>query len=624
MKLLTPPYVRKLNSNNEMMEYLDMSLVNIGANDIRNDVAEGATPFAEIAKSQNTVDFTSRVTLIRTTGKEVGLMAIAYLTGIHRALDFPKEECDEEMEEQYEEMFCDDEDFCDDCDEGWLDSYYRLPIIEASEANYDDKSTLYQNGGNQLYAMNTGYVKPEPYWKEQHSGPIILVNETYGFQSMLNAEDIISRFETNRRIYWLEIESCMDEDIEDEVNPNLLSMIVRNDATVFRLDHSESREKEYLHKIMKQMAENCEMSFASDFPQELFIDKIYTIFRDMRADFIDKLIRRAKNRNEKAEIGNETFGLIGKIAGKNGKLRGWKLLDSMVGMESVKHQVNSLVNAMKIAKKRRSLGYETDVPMVVGFLGAPGTSKTTVAQALSDIMFDEGILKGQRFLSTTGAGLEGRYLGETQHRIREMFANNDVIFIDEAYSLASDVEKDLYAKQALATLCCELEDALRNGNKLVILAGYGGSESADEDNPMKAFLESNPGIKSRISCSIEFKSYSAKETTDIFFGICRKNKYQIADDERERIEKELISYFGERAKDRAFGNGREARALVAEASRCAGERILSEGKNIGELTESELQSLCCSDVIRAIQMSVEMRKAQEGKGERKTQIAGFA
>ncbi len=46
-------------------------------------------------------------------------------------------------------------------------------------------------------------------------------------------------------------------------------------------------------------------------------------------------------------------------------------------------------------------------------LGAPGTAKTTVAEILGDILKEERLLKGNRFISINGAELKGKFVGWT-------------------------------------------------------------------------------------------------------------------------------------------------------------------------------------------------------------------
>ena len=77
-----------------------------------------------------------------------------------------------------------------------------------------------------------------------------------------------------------------------------------------------------------------------------------------------------------------------------------------------------------------------------------------------------------------------------------------VLFIDEAYALAKDVNTSHgFGKEAIDTLLKAMED--HREDLIVILAGY-----TDE---MEGFLNTNPGLRSRIPNRIEFKDYSVDE-----------------------------------------------------------------------------------------------------------------
>ena len=54
----------------------------------------------------------------------------------------------------------------------------------------------------------------------------------------------------------------------------------------------------------------------------------------------------------------------------------------------------------------------------------------------------------------------------------------------------------------MGQLCIELENL--PADHVVVFAGYGG----DHDNRMRAFLNANPGLASRITKTIQFDPYS--------------------------------------------------------------------------------------------------------------------
>ena len=106
-------------------------------------------------------------------------------------------------------------------------------------------------------------------------------------------------------------------------------------------------------------------------------------------------------------------------------------------------------------------------------LGAPGTAKTTVAKLMGKIMEEEKLLPGSQFTCVNGAELKGMYVGHSAPKTKALFEENDIIVIDEAYSLTGDrSEPDSFSREAIAQLVIELEEHAED--KLVIFAGYGG------------------------------------------------------------------------------------------------------------------------------------------------------
>jgi len=282
----------------------------------------------------------------------------------------------------------------------------------------------------------------------------------------------------------------------------------------------------------------------------------------------------------------------------------------LAGMQSVKEKLKSFVDVRKYNKLRSKMGIKSNTATAaLLFVGPPGTAKTTVAQALAEIMFDEGLLPSKRFTSVTGTGLQGQYLGSTSYRVREIFRDNDVIFIDEAYSLTEHSGKNMYADEALAELCVCLEDAQRRQNKVVIFAGYGGSTSKGDANRMQQFLNANPGIKSRVSDTIEFPGLDEKEAVDVFYAIASQNGYVLSEDEKAGISGELEGFFKSRLKDKSFGNGRECRNLMAEAVKMAASRLMRDSE---KLEESQMRSLTVSDIKKAIDSMQDMELARNG------------
>lgn len=299
-------------------------------------------------------------------------------------------------------------------------------------------------------------------------------------------------------------------------------------------------------------------------------------------------------------MGNEDFKFIDhflreKSVGESQK-KGRQLLEEhLVGMEEVKQQVYDSVNVMKYHQIRKKMNISgSQYHNVHVMLGAPGTAKTTVAQYMGQMMFDEKLLPDSRFICINGAELKGMYVGHSAPKTKALFEKYDVIIIDEAYSIVDSVGvADSFGNEAIAQLIIELEK--HSTDKLVIFAGYGGEDVEQKDNRMKDFLEANPGIKSRITSTFYFRSYNPEEMSLIFLRIAHNANYMVEDGVKDAVEK----YFEGRVDDPDFGNGREARALLENTTLFAARRLMENGKR--NFTEKEMKLLTLKDVELAIE-----------------------
>lgn len=160
------------------------------------------------------------------------------------------------------------------------------------------------------------------------------------------------------------------------------------------------------------------------------------------------------------------------------------------------------------------------------------------------------------------------YVGHSAPKTKALFEENDIIVIDEAYSLTGDrSEPDSFSREAIAQLVIELEEHAED--KLVIFAEYGGTDVDEKNNKMKEFIDANPGIKSRINSTFYFPSYTAPEMAEIFKKHAEISGYELPENWKEPI----TAYFSTRVNDENFGNGREARALFEKVSVQMAERM---------------------------------------------------
>ena len=123
---------------------------------------------------------------------------------------------------------------------------------------------------------------------------------------------------------------------------------------------------------------------------------------------------------------------------------------------------------------------------------------------------------------------------------------------------------------------------------------------------MKNFLQSNPGIRSRINSTIYFDSYTPDEMVQIFRRHAKINHYRIPRNADECIR----SFFAERVKADDFGNGREARSLLENSVVEAAKRLAGVKESM--ITERMMKELRLVDIKKAIQSMEKSKKAQSG------------
>ena len=254
-------------------------------------------------------------------------------------------------------------------------------------------------------------------------------------------------------------------------------------------------------------------------------------------------------------------------------------LNRLIGMESVKKEVKMMGMRAGYEKMRNKklgeISSHLDCPRFV-FKGNPGTGKTTVARIIGDICFGTGLLsKPEVFVEVSRADLVADYIGGTSKKTKEACdaAHGGVLFIDEAYSLVQKAEND-FGREAIDVLIREMED---NRNDLVvILAGY--SDEMDE------LLNTNPGLKSRITDIITFEDYSSKELLQIAEKMASARKYTLTEDGKKAFEY-LIN---QKKVDKRFGNAREVSNILEKAiSRKAMLYKMGEMSSLTELTAKD-------------------------------------
>lgn len=263
-------------------------------------------------------------------------------------------------------------------------------------------------------------------------------------------------------------------------------------------------------------------------------------------------------------------------------------IDRLVGLQNVKYEIGKLMSFARVIAMRQ----ERDIPvgainLHMVFTGPPGTGKTVMARYVARILKALGLLRKGHLVEVDRTRLVGSHLGETALKTDDAVkeALDGILFIDEAYTLAG---RDLgggdpFGQEAIDTLLKCMED--KRERLVVIAAGY--------TNLMRRFLESNPGLKSRFSRTIEFEPYSAEELFEIFLLMVRSGHY-IMEPEAERKAQKHIQWL-QNSADEHFGNARAMRDFFEYILPIQAQRIASL-EDFENLPDEELQLITEQDI----------------------------
>lgn len=239
-------------------------------------------------------------------------------------------------------------------------------------------------------------------------------------------------------------------------------------------------------------------------------------------------------------------------------------LDMMIGLMVIKQIVHELQALLKIQQRRSRVNLINE-PLVLHmiFTGNPGTGKTTVARIIGKILRQMGVLTQGHLVEVERADLVGEYIGHTAQKTREQIkkALGGILFIDEAYSLARGGEKD-FGKEAIDCLVKAMED--HKQDFVLILAGY--------PREMAAFLDVNPGLRSRFPMCLDFPDYTQQELLAIAEQMCRQKQYLLSPAAKDRMSCLLAVA----AKRSGFGNARTVRNMVEKAIRQQAVRLVKK------------------------------------------------
>jgi hypothetical protein len=580
---------------------------------IRRDF-EHAEHIAEICEITENNDVPDRL-LIVCSNKYTGLLACRYLSAL-----IDTSNCGPFSEEENGFSF-----------EGKVPV---IPVQQIAPPFSDSFGSLSSFGYNYQYYQNQHAIQPWWLHPESKELPIIvLINK--GSVLPLDFPEKMKLLDSHPHIFIVYERNDVFNDEETKFSFEPSNERILNDVC-FKLNYrtiiipEPAIDGEYMQKVLISAAAEQGYSISDDVNKPELLKRLKAFCRESYEgnSSVVYLIKNAISRKKDSSriLTNEDFAYLDRnlaIPIKQKKSRedtakksaAEKLKTEIYGLEEQKQKILQAINLLKLRKARIKAGFKVpDVSPVFLFYGPPGTCKSRFAELMGELMCEEGLLPGTRMISGNAVTLcKGEFVGHTAPKTKALFENHDIIFLDEIYSTAmgDNGGLDTFSQELLAELCIQLEKVAKNCDKLVIMAGYAGDVS-EENNMVQQWLSKNPGIASRITFHIAFNAYSPEfEMPEIFYTLAKNADIDLEDGWRDIV----IPFFKERALSDDFGNGREARRLLNNCLLVQASRIDPDTADT-----TVLRLITCEDIRKATQ---EILKSCSGiKGSEKARI-GF-
>ena len=123
------------------------------------------------------------------------------------------------------------------------------------------------------------------------------------------------------------------------------------------------------------------------------------------------------------------------------------------------------------------------------------------------------------------------------------------------------------------------------GRLCVVVAGYTGE--------MRRFLDSNPGLRSRFTRTVDFADYAAPELAAIYRGLVAASGFHLTPEAEDALLEACATML--RARAETFGNGRDMRTLWERTREAQAGRVM----RLPDRTAEDLVTIEAADIDAA-------------------------